>query len=102
MIHGRSRRGSRALDRLRPRFCETVPALSFGSDADSADSHGRIQAAERAKDTLGRAGLQETLNFAFHEPGVARRFGISSSRADSSIRISEEYEIMVPSSASRA
>ena len=73
----------------------TIPTLS--SDPRFGASHReRLELIQRTKEALAKAGLHESLNFAFTHQAWLQKFGMSSS-----LRLlnplSEEHEVMAPS-----
>ncbi|HLD99892.1 MAG TPA: phenylalanine--tRNA ligase subunit beta [Bdellovibrionota bacterium] len=79
------------------KILERIPPLTSAPQS----SHSAIQAARfaqtnRAKDSLMRAGLSETLNFAFTSKAWLSKFGMTST-APLLNPLSEEFEVLVPS-----
>ncbi|OFZ52635.1 MAG: phenylalanine--tRNA ligase subunit beta [Bdellovibrionales bacterium RIFOXYC1_FULL_54_43] len=76
---------------------ERIPPLSSAPQSiHSAIQAARFAQTNRAKDSLMRAGLSETLNFAFTSKAWLAKFGMTST-APLLNPLSEEHEVLVPS-----
>jgi len=73
----------------------TIPPLS-SSPVFAASSLLRLSVMDRAKESLVRSGLFETVNFSFTSKAWLSRFGLTSTVSVLN-PLSEEYSVMVPS-----